>query len=274
MKQSKKGRPSPIEASINRVIASSKPAPKAIQAEVHEALERLGALFSIDKALIDALKSGLSVRLLTAESPDFYVFRPGCRPERVILLNFAKSDSHINVHPAAVHEECAHALRGLFHPRENPMIQEFIGALGPVLALDKAQRPGRPSFGIAGAYVEMMQARGEDLRNIPDGLAASLKQYLPPDILAEAESKGGNERIAAGFLEHSARHMLPGILAQSMADTGYLEELMAGNSLISLPAKEIADLLNEYGRRCATDPEWREKFKDFKKVYGYYVKPG
>jgi hypothetical protein len=119
-----------------------------------------------------------------------------------------------------------------------------------------------------------MHARGENLKNIPDGLAASLKQYLPPDILAEAESGGGNERIAAGFMEHCVNHLIPGIVAESMADTGHLARLMAENNIISLPAKEIADLLNEYSRRCATDPAWKEQFKDYNKVCGYYIKPG
>jgi len=273
-KPPKKGQPDSIESRINRIIGSSRPAPNNVRAEVHEALDRLGAIFRVDQALVRALKYSTSVHLLTAESPDFYVFRPGRHPERVILLNFAEFGGIARVHTAAVHEECAHALRGMFHPRENPMIQEFFGALGPVLALDRSQIPGRPSFGIAGAYVEMMAARGEELKNIPDGLAATLKQYLPPDILAEAEAGGGNERIAAGFLEHSINHLLPGILAQSMADTGHLAQLMAANNIISLPAKEIADLLNEYSRRCATDPAWKEKFKDYKRVYGYYIKPG
>jgi len=272
MKSPKKGHPDPVESRINNIIASSKPAPNSIQTEVHTALDHLGVIFRVDKALVEALKSELSIRLLTAETPDLYVFRPGRNPERVILLNFAERDGVVRVHPAAVHEECAHALRGLSHPRENPMIQEFFGALGPVLALGKGHRAGGPSLETAEAIYEMLQAGG-DFKGIPDALAASLKQFLPPDILAQAESGGGKERLASGFLEHSANHMIPAIVAESMADTGHLAELMANNNILTLPAKEIAALLTEYGRRCATDPAWKEKFKDFKKVCGYYLKP-
>jgi hypothetical protein len=68
-------------------------------------------------------------------------------------------------------------------------------------------------------------------------------------------------------------HMIPMIAAESMADTGHLAELMAGYPLIQLPPKEISAMLNEYGRRCASDPAWKEKFRLFRKACGYYLKP-
>jgi len=42
-----------------------------------------------------------------------------------------------------------------------------------------------------------------------------------------------------------------------MADTGHLAELMDRYRLLLLPPKEISGILDEYGRRCATDPEWK-----------------
>jgi hypothetical protein len=222
--------------------------------------------------LVDALKAELGLRLLTGESPDFFVFGPERRPQRLILLNYREDGGICRVDPAAVHEECAHALRSLFHPYENPMIQEFFGALGPILALDRRLISGGPLLEVADTIYRMRQSGGR-FTKIPDALAARLRRFLPPDILARAESGGGNDQVALGFLENSIMHMIPMIAAESMADTGHLAELMAGYPLIQLPPKEISAMLNEYGRRCASDPAWKEKFRLFRKACGYYLKP-
>jgi len=142
--QKKKGGLDPVEAQVDGLITSSKPAPEYIQHEVHEAIDRLGAIFRVDRALTDALKVELGVRLLTAQSPDVFIYGPKRRPERLILLNYLETDGKCRVDPAAVHEECAHAIRSMFHPIETPMLQEFFGALGPILALDKRIISGGP----------------------------------------------------------------------------------------------------------------------------------
>jgi len=67
--------------------------------------------------------------------------------------------------------------------------------------------------------------------------------------------------------------VIPMIAAESMADTGRLAELMERHNLISLPGKEIAAFLNDYGRSCALDEAWKEKFKGYRKVCGYYLAP-
>ncbi len=267
----KKGGRDAVEARINCLVATSKPAPEHIQKEVNEAIDRLGAIFQVDRALVDELKAGLDVRLLTGESPDFFVYGPERRPQRMILLNYIE-DGKCRIDPSALHEECAHALRSLFHPYENPMMQEFFGALGPVLALDRRMISGGPLLEIADTFLGM-QRRGGHFTGIPDSLAGKLRKYLPPHILAEAESGGGNEALARGFLENGISHMIPMIVAESMADTGYLKELMAGCPLLQLPPKEIAGILTEYGKRCATDPAWKKKFRDHRMSCGYYLRP-
>ena len=269
----KKGKPDRFEALVDSFVATSKPAPEPILAEVHAAIDNLGTLFRIDKSLADALKDELGIRLLAAESPALFVYCPRRQPQRLILLNYLKRDGLCRVDPAAMHEECAHALRSMFHPIENVMIQEFFGALGPILALDKRLVSSGPMLDVANTIYEMRHGGGNFV-DIPDALANMLRKSLPPNILAKTDAGGGNEAVADGFLENAFTHIGPMLAAESMADTGYLAELMNRYTLLSMPPKEMAAILNEYGQKCALDPAWKEKFKDFRKVFGYYLKPG
>ena len=270
--RSRKTAPDPVEAQIDRLVATSRPPPVDIQAEVHAALDRLGAIFRVDKSISDALRDELGVRLLTAQSPDVFVYGAKRRPERLILLNFIETGGKCRVDPSAVHEECSHAIRSVFHPIENPMIQEFFGALGPILALDKRLISGGPMLEMADTLFRMRQGGGH-FTEIPDSLAERLKKFLPPDILATAEAGGDNNEVARGFLENSINHMMPMLAGESMADTGHLKDLMDRYQLILLPPKEIAMLLTDYGRRCAQDESWKDKHKGFRKVCGYYLRP-
>jgi len=268
----KNGGPDPVEARVDGLVGSSKPAPEYIQHEVHEAIDRLGAIFRVDRALTEALKVELGVWLLTVDSPDVFVYGPKRRPERLILLNYLETDGKCRVDPAAVHEECAHALRSMFHPIETPMLQEFFGALGPILALDKRIISGGPLLEVADTFFRMRQGGGH-FEGITDGLADKLRRFLPPNIRAEAESSGDNNEVARGFLENSISHVIPMIAAESMADTGHLAELLGRYQLLSMPPKEMAEMLTEYGRRCALDAAWKERYKGFRKVCGYYLRP-
>jgi hypothetical protein len=117
-----------------------------------------------------------------------------------------------------------------------------------------------------------MRQGGGHFTDIPDALAEKLRKFLPPTAVQETGCGTENEQVARGFLEHSVTHLIPMIAAESMADTGYLPELMERYRLILLPPKEIATILTEYGQRCAMDPDWKEKFKGYRKVCGYYLK--
>jgi hypothetical protein len=262
----------PGETRIAELIASSKPAPAPIEHEVHDAIDRLAGIFRIDKALTEALKDELGIRLLTGESPDLFVYGPNRRPQRQILLNYLEEGGICRVSPEAVHEECAHAIRSIFHPVEPPMLQEFIGALGPILALNGRRMSGGPMLDFADTLFEMRQGGGH-FTGIPDALAEKLRKFLPPTAVRDAGPGTENDQVARGFLEHSITHLIPMIAAESMADTGYLPELMERCLLIQLPPKEIAAILTEYGRRCAMDPDWKEKFKGYRNICGYYLKP-
>jgi len=188
-------------------------------------------------------------------------------------LNYLETNGKCRVDPAAVHEECAHAIRSVFHPIENPMLQEFFGALGPILGLDKRTVSNGPLLEVADTLYRMRQGGGH-FEGITDDLANKLRRFLPPNIRAEAETSGDNNEVARGFLENSINRMMPMLAAESMADTGYLAELMDRYRLINLPPKEIAEMLTEYGRRCALDEAWKGKYKDFGKVCGYYLSQG
>jgi len=262
-----------MEDRVRKLVAASRPAPGPVLAEVHDALDRLGTIFGMDMALVAALKDELGVRLLNGESPDFFIYRPESRPQRLILLNHIEEGGRCRVDAAAVHEECSHALRSIHHPYEHPMIQEFFGALGPVLALDRRLMSGGPMLDAAGTLWEMSRGGG-GFKGVPDELASKLQKFIPPDMLAEAVASGGNDGVAAGFLQNALTHMIPTITAESMADTGWLAELMERYPLMLLPPKEISGILTEYGKRCALDPEWKEKFKRYRKVCGYYLKKG
>ena len=207
-----KGGRDPVEAGVDSLVAGSRPAPEPVQDEVRAALDRLGAIFRADRALIDALKAELGVRLLTADSPDVFVYGLKGRPQRLILLNCIERDGCCRVDPAAVHEECAHALRSLFHPIENPMLQEFFGALGPILSLDRRRMGGGPLLEVAETFYRMRHEGGH-FTGIPDALAAKVRKFLPPNIPAGTKTGGGNEEIASGFLEHSITHLIPMIAA-------------------------------------------------------------
>jgi len=261
-----------ITAQINHLIATSRPAPEPIQLEVREAIDRLGAIFRIDNAITECLKAELGIRLLAADSPDVFVYGAKRWPERLILLNCIKEDGSCRVDPSAVHEECAHAIRSVFHPIESPMLQEFFGALGPILALNRRMISDKPVLDHVDTLFRMWQSSGH-FEDIPDELANKLKRFLPPNIRAEAESGCDNNDVARGFLENSINHMMPMIAAESMADTGFLAGLMDKYQLMLLPPKEVAEILTDYGRRCALDEAWKLKYKDFRKVCGYYLKP-
>ena len=262
----------PIKARINGLVARSRPAPEYIRQEVHEAIDRLGTLFRVENSMVEALKAGLDIRLLNDASLDVFVYDKKHPLQTRILLNYVERDGICRVDPAAMHEECAHALRCLFHPIENPLLQEFFGALGPILALDKRLVGGGPLREIAAQVFEMRQEQGH-YDDIPDGLVSRLRKYLPPDILAESETGGGSEAVAKGFLENAYSHLGPIVAAESMADTGYLAEILDKHRLIRLPSKEVAALLNEYGQRCSQDTAWKEKFKGFDRICAYYIRP-
>ena len=270
--RNKTGDPDPVEARIDCLVATSKPAPAYIEAEVQLAIDRLGTIFRVDKAITEALKEELGVRLLSAQSPDVFIFGAKRNPERLVLLNHLETGGKCRVDPAAVHEECAHALRSVFYPIENPMLMEFFGALGPILALDRRLISGGPMLEMADTIFGMRRGGGR-FTDIPDALAEKLKKFLPPGVLAHSDDGGGNEDIARGFLENSMNHMLPMLAAESMADTGHLKDLMDRYQLMLLPPKEIAMLLTDYGRRCALDLAWKDKYKGFRKVCGYYLRP-
>jgi hypothetical protein len=125
---------------------------------------------------------------------------------------------------------------------------------------------------VAETIYEMRQ-RGGRFTEIPDALASKLRKLLPPTNLPETPNGTENEHIALGFLEHSVTHFVPMIEAESMADTGYLPELLGQYQLILLPPKEISTILTEYGKRCALDPAWKEKYKGYRKVCGFYLRP-
>jgi hypothetical protein len=257
---------------VEKLVLTSKPAPEPVKAEVHDALDRLGAIFRLDKALRNALKDELGVRLLTGEGPDLFVYGARRRPERLIFLSPVETEKKCRVDPAAVHEECAHALRSIFHPRENPMIQEFFGALGPILALDKRLIAGGPLLDVADTMYNM-QRTGGHFSGISNELAIMLKRFLPPPVLAEVEASGGDDLVANGFLGPSIAHIMPIIAAESMADTGHLSELMETYRLLILPPREMAEILAEYKKRCAQDPDWKQKYRQYRKVCGFYLKP-
>lgn len=268
----KNGGPDHLVALVDKLVTSSRPAPEPVKAEVHDALDRLGAIFRLDRALNNALKEDLGVRLLTGEGPDLFVYGARRRPERLIFLNCVETENRVRVDPAAVHEECAHALRSLFHPQENPVIQEFFGALGPILALDQRLVGGGPLVEVADQMCRMQRTGGR-FSGISNEMAVMLKRFLPPAVLAEMEASGGKDLVANGFLEHSIAHIMPVIAAESMADTGHLSELMERYRLLILPPREMAEILTDYSQKCARDPEWTERFRQYRKVCGFYLRP-
>jgi hypothetical protein len=259
-------------SAIEGKISSSLEAPPQIRFQVYKALEKLGEIFGVEDAFVARLIDELEIKFLTEEGPDAFIYSGPPDERRVMLLNHAFRNGKEEISIEAVYEEGSHALRSLFHMDPHPFVLELFGSLGLLLATGKRVVP----FDYEKcAIIERLFLSKDAMTAIPDEIAEYLKDMLPFDMRTREEhgTEAGNIQIVAGFIDHAYTHMIPALAVQSMADTGYLETFMDGNKLISLPTKDVALLAAKYGDRCRSDPEWKERFKDFKTVCGYLLKP-